>query len=137
MDNSPENSVAPPDNSEELPENQEQLPENSQELPTNEEKVEKRARGRPKGSKDTVPRRPRVVIVEQSPEPDPPPPPKPRERKPREQREPVYHEPPQPPEPPSPRTVFRQASESLAALQDQREQARRAYWQDAIARSLR
>ena len=134
MDNSVENSVAPPDNSEELPENPEQLPDNSQELPTNEEKVEKRARGRPKGSKDTVPRRPRVVIVEQSPEPDPPPPPKPRERKPREQREPVYHE---PPEPPSPRTVFRQASESLAALQDQREQARRAYWQDAIARSLR
>ena len=135
MDNSAENSVAPPDNSEQLPENPEQLPDNSQELPTNEEKAEKRARGRPKGSKDTVPRRPRVVIVEQSPEPDPPPPPKPRERKPRE-REPVY-QPPQPPEPPSPRTVFRQASESLAALQDQREQARRAYWQDAIARSLR
>ena len=136
MDNSPENSVAPPDNSEELPENQEQLPENARELPTTEEKAEKRARGRPKGSKDTVPRRPRVVIVEQSPEPDdPPPPPKSKERKPREQREPVYHEPP--PSPPSPRTVFRQASESLAALQDQREQARRAYWQDAIARSLR
>jgi hypothetical protein len=135
MDNSAENSVAPPDDSEQLPENPEQLPDNSQELPTNEEKVEKRARGRPKGSKDTVPRRPRVVIVEQSPEPDPPPPPKPKERKPRE-REPVY-QPPQPPEPPSPRTVFRQASESLAALQDQREQARRAYWQDAIARSLR
>ena len=133
MDNSPENSIAPPDNSEELPENPEQLPDNAEQLPTTEEKVEKRARGRPKGSKDTVPRRPRVVIVEQSPEPDPPPP-KPRERK---QREPVYHEPPQPPEPPSPRTVFRQASESLAALQDQREQARRAYWQDAIARSLR
>ena len=135
MDNSAENSVAPPDNSEELPEKQEQLPDNSQELPTNEEKVERRTRGRPKGSKDTVPRRPRVVIVEQSPEPDPPPPPKPKERKPREQtREPVYQEPPQPP---SPRTVFRQASESLAALQDQRESARRAYWQDAIARSLR
>jgi hypothetical protein len=136
MDNSAENSVASPDNSEQLPENPVQLPDNSQELPTNEEKAEKRARGRPKGSKDTVPRRPRVVIVEQSPEPDPPPPPKPKERKPRE-REPVYHQPPQPPEPPSPRTVFRQASESLAALQDQREQARRAYWQDAIARSLR
>jgi hypothetical protein len=133
MDNSAENSAAPPDNSEQLPENPEQLPDNSQELPTNEEKAEKRTRGRPRGSKDTVPRRPRVVIVEQSPEPDPPPPPKPRERKP---REPVY-QPPQPPEPPSPRTVFRQASESLAALQDQREQARRAYWQDAIARSLR
>ena len=133
MDHSPENSVAPPDNSEELPENQEQSPDNARELPTNEEKAEKRARGRPKGSKDTVPRRPRVVIVEQSPEPDPPPPPKPKERK--QQREPVYHEPP--PSPPSPRTVFRQASESLAALQDQREQARRAYWQDAIARSLR
>jgi hypothetical protein len=135
MDNSAGNSLAPPDDSEQLPENPEQLPDNSQELPTNEEKAEKRARGRPKGSKDTVPRRPRVVIVEQSPEPDPPPPPKPKERKPRE-REPVY-QPPQPPEPPSPRTVFRQASESLAALQDQREQARRAYWQDAIARSLR
>jgi hypothetical protein len=131
MDNPPENSVAPLDNSEELPEKQEQLPDKSQELATNEEKVEKRTRGRPKGSKDTVPRRPRVVM---SPEPDPPPP-KPKERKPREQtREPVYQEPPQPP---SPRTVFRQASDSLAALQDQREQARRADWQDAIARSLR
>jgi hypothetical protein len=33
--------------------------------------------------------------------------------------------------------MFRQASETLAALQGQREAARRQYWQEAIAKSLR
>ncbi len=76
--------------------------------------------------------------MEVAPEPEPPQPEPvkmartqapPRERPPPQQYE--------PPEPPSPRTMFRQASETLAALQGQREAARRHYWQDAIARSLR
>ena len=32
---------------------------------------------------------------------------------------------------------FKQASEAMGQLQGQRESARRAYWQDAISRSLR
>ena len=99
---------------------------------------EKKARGRPKGSKDSAPRKPRV-IVEVAPEPEPPAPePVKRARTQAPPRERVQaYEPPQPPDPPSPRTMFRQASETLAALQGQREAARRQYWQEAIAKSLR
>ena len=130
------------DNPENPPDNCEQVADNSQELPTmarqseNPPEPEKKARGRPKGSKDSAPRKPRV-IVEVAPEPEPPEPVK-RARTQAPPRERVQaYEPPQPPDPPSPRTMFRQASETLAALQGQREAARRQYWQEAIAKSLR
>ena len=100
--------------------------ENSQELPTIKEEPEKRGRGRPKGSRDSAPRRTRV-IVEQEPEPSEPAAPKARA---------APTEPSQP-SPPSPRTLFKQASDSMAALQTQKESARRAYWQDTINRTLR
>ena len=109
---------------EDIPENSDNSPEKSEELP-------KRGRGRPKGSKDTAPRRTRIREV--SPEPVV----KAQPKEPAAAKE----EKAQPKEAaarsPSPRTVFRQASDSLASLQGQREAARRAYWQDAIARSLR
>ena len=109
---------------EDIPESSDNSPEKSEELP-------KRGRGRPKGSKDTAPRRTRIREV--SPEPAV------KEKS----KEPALKEKPkaQPREaeggPPSPRTAFRQASDSLATLQGQREALRRAYWQDAITRSLR
>ena len=103
-------------------ENSDNSPEKSEELP-------KRGRGRPKGSKDTAPRRTRIREV--SPEPV-------VKAQPKQPKEETAKEPKEgPARSPSPRTVFRQASDSLASLQGQREAARRAYWQDAIARSLR
>jgi len=79
------------------------------------------------------------VIVEVAPEPEPveEPPAKVRARSQAPPRERPVREPPPPPEPPSPRTAFRLASEHMALLQQEREQARRSYWQDAIAKSLR
>ena len=104
--------------------------ENSQELATIE--PEKRGRGRPKGSRDAAPRRPRAVrIVEEEPReatPEEPPPTRASAARPAANDDPP---------PPSPRTMFKQASDSMAALQTQRESARRAYWQDAINRTLR
>ena len=111
------------------PENSDNSPEKSEELP-------KRRRGRPKDSKDAAPRRTRIREV--SPEPVVKAQPKegPKEGPKEEPTEPTV-QPREAARSPSPRTVFRQASDSLAALQGQREAARRAYWQDAIARSLR
>ena len=108
----------------------ENSPENSDNSPEKSEEMPKRGRGRPKGSKDTAPRRTRIREV--SPEPVVKARPKdgPNEETAKEPTEAAARS-------PSPRTVFRQASDSLAALQGQREAARRAYWQDAIARSLR
>ena len=102
--------------------------ENSQELATIEEQSEKRGRGRPKGSRDAAPRRPRTVrIVEEEPrEPTP-------ARASVARAEPAAND---DPPPPSPRTMFKQTSDAMATLQTQRESARRAYWQDAIARTL-
>ena len=111
----------------------EDIPENSDNSPEKSEEIPKRGRGRPKGSKDTAPRRTRIREV--SPEPVVKAQPKePATAK--EEAKPTV-QPREAARSPSPRTVFRQASDSLAALQGQREAARRAYWQDAIARSLR
>jgi hypothetical protein len=103
--------------------------ENSQELATIEEQSEKRGRGRPKGSRDAAPRRPRTVrIVEEEPrEPTPT----------RASAAPLEPSPNDFAAPPSPRTLFKQASETMAAMQTAKEAARRAYWQDAINRTLR
>jgi hypothetical protein len=108
----------------------ENSPENSDNSPEKSEEIPKRGRGRPKGSKDTAPRRTRIREVSPEPAKEAA---APKEAKPREPKAQPQAE----AAPPSPRTVFRQASDSLAALQGQREAARRAYWQDAIARSLR
>ena len=107
----------------------ENSPENSDNSPEKSEELPKRGRGRPKGSKDTAPRRTRIREVSPEPMKEA----RPKEAKPKEEKAAPTAE----KAPPSPRTVFRQASDSLATLQGQREAARRAYWQDAIARSLR
>ena len=123
--------------SENAPDNAENVPDNSEELPTIEQKPpepEKKARGRPKGSKDAAPRKTRT-IMELPPDPEPEPV-RARSQAPRRPAREV-EEPPPPPPPPSPRTLFKQASEAMGQLQGQRESARRAYWQDAISRSLR
>ena len=133
-------------------ENSEIVEENSQQLAIIEPEdmaKPKRAPGRPLGSRDKVPRRLHVRIREEAPrEPSPPPAPK-RASKPygqctvriaEHQEAPVRPTEPAPnefPAPPSPRTLFRQASETMAQLQTQRESARRAYWHDAIHRTLR
>ena len=137
---------------EEYSDNSDIVAENSQQLAIIEPEPEKRGRGRPKGSRDVVPRRPRAVrIVEEDPrEPSPDPPPRQsRASKPygrctvrvvEQQEAPARRMEPAPndfPSPPSPRTLFKQASEAMGQLQGQRESARRAYWQDAISRSLR
>jgi hypothetical protein len=102
--------------------------------------VEKRTRGRPKGSVDRLPRK-RTKIVEEAVEPPPPPPP-PAPAEPvrmkvrRATPTPAQVQAP-PPEPPSPRTLFKQATETIHQLQTQREHARRDYWADQIAKSLR
>ena len=100
---------------EDIPENSDNSPEKSEELP-------KRGRGRPKGSKDTAPRRTRIREV--SPEPVV----KAQPKEPKEEAKPTAQPKEAAARSPSPRTVFRQASDSLAALQGQREAARRAYW---------
>ena len=112
----------------------EDIPENSDNSPEKSEEIPKRGRGRPKGSKDTAPRRTRIREVS----PEPVVKAQPKEARPKEAAAAKEAKPTElTADPPSPRTVFRQASDSLAALQGQREAARRAYWQDAIARSLR
>ena len=134
-------------------ENSEIVEDNSQQLAIIEPDMgkPKRAPGRPLGSRDKVPRRLHVRIREEEPrEPSPPREPAPkRASKPygqctvriaEHQEAPVRPTEPAPnefPAPPSPRTLFRQASETMAQLQTQRESARRAYWHDAINRTLR
>ena len=111
----------------------------AEQAPSEEAIAEPKRRGRPAGAKDKAPRKPRerTRIIEEPPTPRPPPPtPAPkaaRAAKPREER---VAEPPAR-EPMSPRTLFRAASDHIATLHSERESARRAYWQDAIARSLR
>ena len=127
------------DNSQELVDNS----DNSQELA-----VIKRGRGRPKGSLDSVPRKRKIVEV--APEEPAPPPvaaPKPAPAKAVAPTEPVRQktrpptarakEPVESEAPPSPRTLFRQAGETIFALQSQRENARRDYWAQQIHKSLR
>jgi len=103
------------DNSQEVAENSEQ----SIQTETIEEIVPKR-RGRPAVSKDKAPRRTKTIIVEAR-EPSPP----------REAAAPAQVA------PASPRTLFQQASRHMTILHEEREKARRAYWQDTISKSLR
>ena len=122
--------------------------------------VEKKGRGRPKGSLDKAPRK-RTVIREEpvtppaepepielaEPEPVTKAEPKPKAKARRTVIEPVEpvamkRQPapvaiPDPPAPLSPRTLFRQAGETIYALQSQRETARRDYWAQQIGKSLR
>jgi hypothetical protein len=111
----------------------------AEQAPSEEAIAEPKKRGRPAGAKDRAPRKPRerTRIIEEPPTPPPPPPAPPkaaRAAKPMEERvEPPARE----PTPMSPRTMFRVASDHIASLHTERESARRAYWQDAIARSLR
>ena len=123
--------------------------EKAEELPEKAEKEETidpapKKRGRPAGSKDSAPRKPRVKIVEEPPtpppEPVPDPPPEPAKKA--RVKQPVAETPPAPTAvaaapPLSPRSVFRHASDHIATLQSQREQARKAYWMDAVSRTLR
>ena len=112
--------------------------EDSPELESQPPEIEKRGRGRPKGSVDRLPRK-RTKIVEEAVEP-PPPPPTPTEpvrmKTRRATPAPAPVQAP-PPEPPSPRTLFKQATETIHQLQTQREHARRDYWAGQIAKSLR
>ena len=140
-------------------ENSEELLENSQQIAENEElsvQIEKRGRGRPKGSVDKAPRK-RTKIIEEAveppaPAPAPPPPiappiapPAPVEPvKLKTRRAPAVAQPapimPTPqtaPAPLSPRTIFKQASETIYQLQSEREHARRQYWAAQIEKSLR
>jgi len=141
------------DNSQETTENS----ENSQEIV--EVTAEKRGRGRPKGSRDSVPRKRKIieepVAQEVPPEPPTPPVPEivapseparmktrraytPRAPTPVPQHSPQPAQPPPPPpQPPSPRTLFRQAGETMYHLQTQRNNARRDYWAEQIEKSLK
>jgi hypothetical protein len=113
-------------------ENSASIAENSQQMaitegeqePSVEEPAPKK-RGRPVGARDRAPRKPRTVIVEHTYEYPPAPPPA------------VQEKPKQEPEPQSPRSVFKQCTDVLTKLNEEREKARRAYWADTIARSLR
>ena len=120
-------------------ENVEELPEKSENEETTEPPAPKK-RGRPVGSKDTAPRRPRTKIVEEPPTPPPEPEAVPKP-KPRQARAKAVEDaaPPSAPAPPplSPRSVFRHTSDQLSELHAQKEAARRAYWADAINRTLR
>ena len=137
-----------------MADNPEQIEEVQENAPTIEEKEPVEAapapkkRGRPPGSRDTAPRKPRVRIVEEPPTPPPepaPPPPEPApKRAPRAKavpREVAPKEMPRelPRDAPdmSPRTMFRVASQHIATLQTERENARRQYWAETISRSLR
>ena len=105
------------------------MAENSEEieqLPDNVEEAPKKPRGRPKGSRDAAPRKPRTRIVEEPPSP----PPAAGRQQPARVAKPA-------PEPMSPRSVFRHASDAITSMQSEREAARRAYWSDAIGRTLR
>ena len=141
-------------------ENSEELLENSQQIAENEElsvQIEKRGRGRPKGSVDKAPRK-RTKIIEEAVEPAPPAPPAPAPPAPapapapppaepvklKTRRAPAVAQPapimPTPqtaPAPLSPRTIFKQASETIYQLQSEREHARRQYWAAQIEKSLR
>ena len=115
--------------------------EDSPELESQPLEIEKRGRGRPKGSVDRLPRK-RTKIVEEAVEPPPPPAPPPTPVEPvrmktrRTTPTPAQVQAP-PPEPPSPRSLFKQATETIHQLQTQREHARRDYWAGQIAKSLR
>ena len=139
-------------------ENSEELLENSQPTAENEElsvQIEKRGRGRPKGSVDKAPRK-RTKIIEETVEPAPapapvPPPPIAPPIAPAEpvrlktRRAPAVAQPapthvPTPqtaPAPLSPRSILKQASETIYQLQSEREHARRQYWAAQIEKSLR
>ena len=149
-------------------ENSEELLENSQQTTDTEElsvQIEKRGRGRPKGSVDRAPRK-RTKIIEEAVEAPPPapappapapPPPAPTPPAPtpppiapagpvrlKTRRAPAVSQPapimPAPqtaPAPLSPRTIFKQASETIYQLQSEREHARRQYWAAQIEKSLR
>ena len=137
-------------------ENSEELLENSQQIAENEElsvQIEKRGRGRPKGSVDKAPRK-RTKIIEEAvepPAPAPAPAPAPPPIAPAEpvrlktrrapavaQPAPIHVPTPQTaPAPLSPRTIFKQASETIYQLQSEREHARRQYWAAQIEKSLR
>ena len=139
------------ENSEELLENSQQINEN-EELP---EQIEKRGRGRPKGSVDRAPRK-RTKIIEEAVEPPAPAPPTPAPPTPAlsiapaepvrlktrrapavTQAVPTMPTPQTAPAPLSPRTIFKQASETIYQLQSEREHARRQYWAAQIEKSLR
>ena len=151
-----------PENSEELPDNSKELPDNSLQMTENADKsdsqVEKKRRGRPKGSMDKAPRK-RTVIREEpvtppaepepielaEPEPVTKAEPKPKAKARRTVIEPVEpvamkRQPAPvviPPAPLSPRTLFRQAGATIYALQSQRETARRDFWAQQVEKSLR
>ena len=112
------------------------IADNSQELLENSEKSEKRGRGRPKGSRDSVPRKPRTIIVEE-PEDAPEPPEKVKRVKEPPTKAPTPSTPSAPSAPLSPRTIFHQASATIAQMQSEREKARGDYWSEAITKSLR
>ena len=137
-------------------ENSEELPENSQQTTDNEElsvQMEKRGRGRPKGSVDKAPRKQTKIIEEEVEPPAPapaPPTPAPPTIAPAEpvrlktrrapavtQAAPTMPTPQLAPAPLSPRTIFKQASETIYQLQSEREHARRQYWAAQIEKSLR
>jgi hypothetical protein len=89
------------------------------------------------GAQDKAPRKPRTRIIEEPPTPPPTPEPEPGRPKAKAR---VAKEPPAvAPEPRelSPRSLFKAASAHIAMLQTEREQARRNYWSETIARSLR
>ena len=153
------------ENSEEFPENALQCDNNSLQITENQELpdvAEKKQRGRPKGSTDKIPRK-RTVIreepvtpVEVEPVPAiidiaPVPPavePKKKRRTTKSAAIPtseavtmesirlvqniIAERPPL-----SPRSLLRQAGETIYALQTQRDGARREYWAQQIAKSLR
>ncbi len=145
------------ENLQESSDNSQTIIENTEEFPT--ESVEKRSRGRPKGSRDSAPRKRRIIeepIVQEAPPPSVPPPPTQPEivapsepvrvktRRVYTPRAPTPAPPynpepaPLPPaSPPSPRTLFRQAGETIYHLQTQRENARRDYWTQQIEKSLK
>ena len=140
------------ENSQELANNSEQIVENSQqlaEIPA--EAVDKRGRGRPKGVRDSAPRK-RRIIEEPVTRPQAPTPPEPTPPQVVAPTEPVRAKTKRPkqvsvaapaqmrvdsPEPPNPRSLLRQAGEVIYQLHSQRESARRDYWAQQVHKSLR
>ena len=108
----------------------------AEQAPAEEAIPEPKKRGRPAGAKDKAPRKPRTRIIEEPPTPPPTPAP-PKAARVAKAREEPRVEAAREPAPMSPRTMFRVASDHIATLHSERESARRAYWQDAIARTLR
>ena len=112
----------------------------AEQAPSEEAIAEPKKRGRPAGAKDKAPRKPRerTRIIEEPPTPPPPPPAPPKAARVTKAREEPRVEPPaREPTPMSPRTMFRVASDHIASLHTEREEARRQYWMDAISRTLR